>query len=96
MARWTEEGWELLEGIALNAAVYTGFPESGRKVIDDALRVCALAEQHPGIGKKIKNIYNEDRFWHPFHDGKVLIWKVDAKGLMFVGAFYFIPEFLIL
>ena len=95
MASWTEEGWELLEGLALNAAVFTGFNQSAFRLIDDALRVCDIAEKNPGIGKKIKNIYDEDRFWHPFHDGKILIWKVDSIGLKFTGAFYSLPDVLV-
>jgi hypothetical protein len=56
MARWTKDGWELLEGIAFNAYAFTGFKMSALKVIDDAKRVCSIAEANPGIGKNIKNI----------------------------------------
>lgn len=95
MARWTEDGWELLEGIALNAAAFTGFESSGRKVIEDALRVCEIIENNPGIGVLIKNIFDEDRYWHPFHEGKVLIWKKDQIGPVFIGAYYSLPSNLI-
>jgi len=94
VARWTEDGWQLLEGIALNASVFTGFPSSGKKVIEDALRVCKLIEQNTGIGKNIKNIFDEDRYWHPFHEGKVLIWKLDDEGPLFIGAYYSLPEII--
>jgi hypothetical protein len=94
VARWTEDGWQLLEGIALNTAVFTGFPSSGKKVIEDALRVCSLVELNPGIGKNIKNIFEEDRYWHPFHEGKVLIWKLDDEGPYFIGAYYSLPEII--
>lgn len=96
MARWTEDGWQLLEGIALNASVFTGFPSSGNKVIEDALRVCKLIELNTGIGINIKNIFDEDRYWHPFHDGKILIWKADNKGPLFIGAYYSLPEDLLI
>ncbi|MFA6236062.1 MAG: hypothetical protein WC635_01940 [Bacteriovorax sp.] len=94
MARWTEDGWQLLEGIALNTSVFTGFPSSGRKVIEDALRVCKLIELNPGIGKNIKNVFDEDRYWHPFHEGKVLFWKLDEEKPLFIGAYYSLPEIL--
>ncbi|MBI2605345.1 MAG: hypothetical protein HYW49_04620 [Deltaproteobacteria bacterium] len=95
MARWTEDGWELLETIALNAALFTGFESSAHKVMEDALRACTLIESNPGIGKKILNIYNEKRYWHPFHEGKVLVWKLDSNGNpVFTGAFYSLPEYL--
>lgn len=92
MARWTEDGWQLLEGLALNASVFTGFSSSGQIVIEEALRVCKLVELNPGVGKVIKNIFDEDRFWHPFHDGKVLIWKLNERGPIFIGAFYSLPK----
>lgn len=95
MARWTEDGWQLLEGIALNTSVFTGFPSSGKKVIEDALRVCKLIELNTGIGKSIKNIFEEDRYWHPFHEGKVLIWKLDDEEPLFIGAYYSLPDLLV-
>lgn len=95
MARWTEDGWELLEGIALNAYAFTGHKTSASNVMSDARRVCKIVEANPGIGKQIKNIFNEDRYWHPFHDGKVLIWKLDDEGVLFVGAFYSLPNPLV-
>lgn len=95
MARWTEDGWQLLEGIALNTSVFTGFPISGRKVIEDAHRVCKIIELNPGIGKNINNIFDEDRYWHPFHEGKVLIWKLDDEGPLFIGAYYSLPDLLV-
>jgi hypothetical protein len=95
MARWTKDGWELLEGIALNAYAFTGFKASALKVMEDATRVCGIVEANPGIGKMVKNVFGEDRFWHPFHDGKVLIWKLDDDGVMFVGAYYSIPYDLV-
>ena len=96
MARWTKDGWELLEGIAFNAYAFTGFKMSALKVIEDANRVCSIAEANPGIGKNIKNIIGEDRFWHPFHDGKVLIWKLDDEGVLFLGAYYSLPDHLVI
>ena len=73
MAKWTEGGWELLEGLALNASAFTGFSVSG---------------------KNVKNIFDEDRFWHPFHEGKVLIWKIEENELIFIGAYYSLPEII--
>lgn len=96
MARWTKDGWELLEGIAFNAYSFTGFKMSALKVIEDANRVCSIAEANPGIGKNIKNIFGEDRFWHPFHDGKVLIWMLDDEGVLFLGAYYSLPDHLVI
>jgi hypothetical protein len=60
------------------------------------LRICNLVEANPGIGKNTKNIFSEDRYWHPFHNGKVLIWKLDDDGVLFVGAFYSLPTELFL
>ena len=91
MARWTKDGWDLLEGIAFNAYVFTGFRASALRVMEDSARVCSIVESNPGIGKNIQNIFSEDRFWHPFHEGKVLIWKLDEEGVLFVGAFYALP-----
>ncbi len=91
MAKWTEDGWELLESIALNAYVFTGFKASASKVMEDAIRVCNIIEANPRIGNHIKNIFEEERFWHPFHGGKILIWKEGPEGIIFVGAFYFLP-----
>lgn len=95
VARWTKDGWELLEGIAFNAYAFTGFKASALRVIEDAKRIGNLVEANPGIGKNIKNIFGEDRYWHPFHDGKVLIWKLDDDGVLFIGAFYSLPNPLI-
>lgn len=96
MARWTEEGWELLESIALNAFVFTGFKLSAVRVIEDAKRVVDLVEANPGLGKRVRNIFNEDRYWHPFHEGKVLIWKITPDGeVIFIGAYYSLPELII-
>ncbi len=92
MAKWTKEGWELLETIALNAYLFTGFRASALKVMEDAQSVCKIIEANPGIGKKIKNIFGEDRYWHPFHDGKIILWKLDGKEIIFVGAFYSLPN----
>ncbi len=94
MAKWTEGGWELLEGLALNASAFTGFSVSGKNVIEDALRICKIIELNPGIGKNVKNIFDEDRFWHPFHEGKVLIWKIEENELIFIGAYYSLPEII--
>ena len=91
MAKWTQEGRELLETIALNAYLFTGFRASALNVMEDAQRVFKIIEANPGIGKKIKNIFGEDRYWHPFHDGKILIWKMDDQGIIFVGAYYSLP-----
>ena len=96
MARWTRDGWELLEGIALNAYAFTGHKTSAFNLINEAKRICNLVEANPGIGKNTKNIFNEDRYWHPFHNGKVLIWKLDDDGVLFVGAFYSLPTELFL
>lgn len=57
MARWTEEGWELLESIALNAFVFTGFKLSAVRVIEDAKRVVDLVEANPGLGKRVRNVF---------------------------------------
>jgi hypothetical protein len=96
VARWTKEGWELLESIAINAYAFTGFRSSALRVMEEAKFVCELVETSPGIGKKMKNIFDEDRFWHTFHDGKILIWRMDEDGVLFVGAFYSLPEQLLL
>ncbi len=96
MARWTKDGWELLEGIAFNAYAFTGFKASALRVMTDANRITNLVVANPGIGKNIKNMFGEDRYWHPFHDGKVLIWKLDDEGVLFVGAFYSLPGELFL
>ena len=95
MARWTKDGWSQLEGIALNAFAFTGFKNSALIVIEDAIRISHLINSNPRIGKKIKNIFNEDRYWHPFHDGKVLIWRIDEEGVVFIAAYYSLPENLI-
>lgn len=92
MARWTQEGWESLETIAFNAYQFTGFRASALNVMRDAKRVCDLIQGHPGIGKSIKNIYNEDRYWHPFSEGKVLVWKSQDQEIIFVAAYYALPE----
>lgn len=92
MAKWTKEGWELLETIALNAYLFTGFRASALNVMEDAQRVCKIIESNPGIGKKIKNIFGEDRYWHPFHDGKILIWKLDKNEVLILGAYYSLPD----
>lgn len=40
--------------------------------------------------------FNEDRYWHPFHEGKVLIWKITTEGeVIFIGAYYSLPELII-
>jgi len=96
MARWTKDGWELLEGIAFNAYIFTGFKASALKVMEDAARVCRIVMANPKIGKNVKNIFGEDRFWHPFHEGKILIWKLDDEGVIFVGAYYSLPSDLVL
>ena len=95
MARWTKEGWASLEHIAENAVAYTGFPLSGIKIIQEAQEICELIESSNGPWKKIQNIFGETRFWHPFHSGKVIVWKADHKGAIFVGVFYSLPEPLI-
>ena len=96
MARWTKEGWELLEGIALNAYAFTGFKLSAFKVLEDAKRISALVDSSPRMGNKIRNIFGEERFWHPFHDGKILIWKTEDSGeVIFVGAYYSLPDDII-
>lgn len=92
MEKWTEDGWELLENIAINAYLFTGFESSARNVIEDARRVCKIVLKNPNLGKIIINIFGEERFWHPFHDGKVIIWKAENGIITFVGAFYSLPE----
>lgn len=96
MARWTKEGWELLEGIALNAYAFTGFRLSAYKVLEEAKRISSLVDSNPRLGNKITNIFGEERYWHPFHEGKVLIWKIEENGeAIFVGAYYSLPDQII-
>lgn len=92
MARWTKEGWANLEHIADSAVSYTGFPTSGIKVIQEAQKVCTLVESSKGPWKRIDNIFNQIRYWHPFDNGKVLVWKTDEAGPIFVGVFYSMPN----
>lgn len=92
MARWTKEGWANLEHIADSAVAYTGFPASGIKVMQEAQKVCKLVESSNGPWKQVDNIFNQTRYWHSFHNGKVLVWKTDEVGPIFVGAFYSMPN----
>lgn len=92
MARWTKEGWALLNALADNAVAYTGYPSSGKSLMKDADDMCNQILHSKALWKKISNIHHEDRYWHPFHKGKVLIWKTDALGPIFIGAFYSLPS----
>ena len=49
MAKWTEEGLQLLETIALNAALRTGFPSSTHNVFEEARRITNTADANPRI-----------------------------------------------
>lgn len=93
---WTENGWQLLKIVAINAALKSGFESTAEKVIKDAISLSQKVASFPEAGTLIKNIYGEDRRYSVFNNGKVAIWKIKDNRPLFVGAYSSIPEPLVI
>jgi len=91
-ARWTKSGWESLLVIADNAVAFTGHPESGLKIIAETERIWNLIQPTNALWKPINNIFEQERFWHTFSDGKIIYWKKDQNGPIFVGVSYSLQD----
>ena len=89
--RWTQTGWDNFQIMMDNLVAYTGNPSTGLGVYADAQKVWNQLNSSQAIWKKEINFSGQDRFWHTFNNGKVIYWKVDANGPIFVGAFWSKP-----